>query len=281
MKSLLSLFGKKSLERFVRSPQWADAFVAAVVLCLLAYLINGLVSEVNAGNWWGLTYGMLATALMLGAALYGIRRRKLNTDIGKSQTWVQFHVYGGTVFMLLVFMHSGFHLPSGVMNWLLWILSLWVTVSGIVGVALQKWIPKLLTSGLAIEAIYERIPELVAQIRERAEKLAGTCADPVRDFYQRNVAVVMAGPNPRAIYYIDITGGIRSRMKQFEYLRQFVSGDEREKVDELRSLYKTKLELDAHYTLQKALRWWLYTHVPISLVLIVLVALHVYAVWYY
>ena len=281
MKSLLTFLEAKSLQRFVRSPQWAYAFVAAVVLCLLAYLINGLVSEVNAGNWWGLTYGTLATALMLGAAFYGIRRRKLNTDIGKSQTWVQFHIYGGTVFMLLVFMHGGFHLPSGTMNWLLWLLSLWVTVSGIVGVALQKWIPKLLTSGLAVEAIYERIPELVAQIRDRAEKLAETCADPVRDFYQRNVAVAMAGPSPRAIYYIDITGGIQSRMKQFEYLRQFVSGDEREKVDQLRSLYKTKLELDAHYTLQKALRWWLYTHVPISLVLIVLVALHVYAVWYY
>jgi hypothetical protein len=281
MKPLLSLFATKSLQRFVRSPQWTYAFVVAVVLCVLAYLVNGLVSEVNAGNWWGLTYGMLATALMLGAALYGIRRRKLNTDIGKSRTWVQFHIYGGTVFMLLIFMHSGFHLPSGMMNWWLWLLSLWVTVSGIVGVALQKWIPKLLTSGLAIEAIYEQIPELVAQIRDRAEKLAGTCADPVRDFYQRNVAGAMAGPNPRAIYYIDITGGIQSRMKQFEYLRQFVSGGEREKVDELSSLYKTKLELDAHYTLQKALRWWLYTHVPISLVLIVLVALHVYAVWYY
>jgi cytochrome b subunit of formate dehydrogenase len=39
--------------------------------------------------------------------------------------------------------------------------------------------------------------------------------------------------------------------------------------------------LDAHYTLQKALRWWLYLHVPASLMLVLLVGLHVYAVIYY
>ena len=53
------------------------------------------------------------------------------------------------------------------------------------------------------------------------------------------------------------------------------------KLDDLQAMYKTKLEIDAHYTLQKALRWWLYLHVPVSIVLIVLLALHIFAVVYY
>ena len=42
-----------------------------------------------------------------------------------------------------------------------------------------------------------------------------------------------------------------------------------------------KLEIDAHYTLQRALRGWLYFHAPPSLLLLALVAVHVATVLYY
>ena len=240
-----------------------------------------MLSELDSGNPWGLTYGWAAAFFLIGAALYGIRRRMLNYDIGRSHTWVQFHVYGGVLFLLLVFMHSGFRLPSGTLTWWVWLLSIWITLSGIAGVALQKWIPKMLSSGLAIEVVYERIPELVNQISESAERLLESCTEPVQVFYEKNLAAALMTPQPRLIYYLDITGGIQSRIRQFQYLRRFLSSEEKDTLDRLESMYKTKLELDAHYTLQKALRWWLYMHVPVSLILLVLVALHLYAVTYY
>ena len=83
------------------------------------------------------------------------------------------------------------------------------------------------------------------------------------------------------MYYVDITGGIQSRVRQFTYLRNVLSAPEQEALDSLELLYKTKLELDAHFTLQKALRWWLYLHVPVSLLLLALVGLHLFAVIYY
>ena len=91
----------------------------------------------------------------------------------------------------------------------------------------------------------------------------------------------LLGPKVRLIYYIDITGGIQSEVKQFNYLSKLLSAEGKQRLGQLQSYYKTKLELDAHYTLQKALRWWLYLHVPLSLVLIFLVGLHVYSVIYY
>jgi hypothetical protein len=167
------------------------------------------------------------------------------------------------------------------MNWALWILSMWVTVSGLFGVFLQRWVPKILSSGLSTEVVYERIPELVGQIRDRSEKLVEECTEMVRDFYRTNIAAVLAAPRVRAIYYIDVTGGIQSELRQFDYVRRLLAAPEREKLDSIEAMYRTKLEIDAHYTLQRPLRWWLYTHVPLSLVLVLLVVLHLYAVLVY
>lgn len=267
--------------RLISSPVWFIGFLGTCLVALIVYVLNSLMSEVRPGNAWGLVYGWTAASLMIGAALYGIRRRMLKMSVGRTQLWVQFHIYGGALFMLLVLMHSSFKVPSGQLAWWLWTLSLWVTISGIVGVMLQKWIPRLLTSGLAVEVVYERIPELVNQIRTKAEEQLDSCTDAVRDFYSKRIAQSLVAPQPRIMYYFDITGGIHSRIKEFRYMGQFLSGQDKKALDELESMYKTKLELDAHYTLQKALRWWLYLHVPVSIVLVLLLVLHVYAVIFY
>ena len=272
-------------KKWVQSPNWFWAFAVCSAICILTYLLNLIVSEVQPYNTWGLVYGTLATGLVICVALYGVRRRIIKFTkkyrAGRSQTWVQFHVYAGTLFLLLVFMHSGFRVPTGALTWWLWFLSLWVTLSGFLGVILQKWIPKILTSGLSIEVHYDRIPDLIHEIKERAEKLIKTCDDPIRDFYRKNLAIFLAGPQARLIYYIDITGGIQSQTKKFNYLNRFLPVEEKEKLHELELMYKTKLEIDAHYTLQKALRWWLYLHLPISIAVFVLVGLHLFTVLYY
>jgi len=205
----------------------------------------------------------------------------LQAGLGGAPAWLRFHLYGGALFLLLTFMHSGFRQPHGILTWWLWFLSIYVTASGFLGVLLQKWIPRILSSGLAVEVVYERIPELINEIGAKVDELVQTCTEPVRNFYGKNVAAALATPQTRLIYCIDITGGIQSRLKQFDYLRRFLPIDEKEKLNQLESFYKTKLEIDAHYTLQKILRWWLYTHVPASLVLLILLGLHLFAVLYY
>jgi hypothetical protein len=57
--------------------------------------------------------------------------------------------------------------------------------------------------------------------------------------------------------------------------------EEREKLDELERLYRAKLEIDAHFTLQRPLRWWLYAHLPPAIVLLALLLLHLYTVLFY
>lgn len=268
--------------KWVQSPRWLTGFGVAVAGCVMVYLVNILFGQVHPGSAWGLSYGLLATVLFVAVSFYAVKRRAMQVRrLGRAWPYLQFHVYGGTLFLLLMFMHVGFELPEGVLTTWLWVLSIWVVGSGLLGIVLQKWIPTLLSSGLSVEVQYDRIPELVDHLKSRAEVLVASCQPPTRDFYRRAMAPALTAPKTRLIYYLDITGGLQGSTEQFDYLRDLLAPEEKTKLDTLQEIYKTKLEIDAHYTLQKALRWWLYLHLPVSLVLAVLLALHIFAVVYY
>jgi hypothetical protein len=265
----------------VQRPEWLRGFAAAVSLSLLFLSIQAIFSEIRPGNAWGRTWGTGAALLITAAALLGVRRRRMRSGWGKTQDWVQLHVYGGALAAFLTLMHTGLRWPrSGLTAWLL-ALTLWVTASGLAGVALRRWIPRLLASALSLEVLYERIPELCTTLRRRAEAAVAPCSGPLRDFYHRRLAPAFAAPRVRWSFLFDITGGIERRLREFTFLRSRLTADEQERLDELEALYRTKLELDAHFTLQKPLRGWLYSHVPASLVLLLLMLTHIVSVLFY
>jgi len=270
-----------TLSRKLIPNRWMQSLLLSTGLAFLMYLLNWHFSEIRSGNYWGLTYGILATVLMVLIALFGARRRLMNWGYLPLSTWLNFHIYFGVVFMLLVFMHVGFKLPRGPLNWLIWSLSIWVTLSGFIGLFLQQWLPRILGSGLLVEAVYERIPFLVAEIRERALLIAQSGSEPLQEFHEKSVAPVLRRVQPAFIYYFDITGGIQDKLQRFTYLERFLDASEKSKLNELEALYKTKLELDAQFTLQRVLRLWLYLHLPASLILLVAVCLHIFIVLAY
>ncbi|HSR51797.1 MAG TPA: hypothetical protein VLV83_13290 [Acidobacteriota bacterium] len=265
----------------VRSPRWLLAFAAAVAIALAAAAVNVLTSDFRPASNWGIAYGISSALLLVAAAAYSVRRRAPGRGPGAARHWLYFHIYGGLLFLLLVMMHSGFRLPHGSLAWAMWLLSLWIVASGLLGLAVQRWIPRLLTSGLSTEANYERIPELVESVRSQADSLADQADEAIRRHYRSSLRPLMTAPRTRPIFFLDITGGIQSTLRQAEHLRGFLEAKDVADLDRLVDLFKTKNELDAHLTLQKALRWWLYTHVPVSLTLIVLVGFHIFTILYY
>lgn len=261
------------------SARWLRAFGLALALCVSLFAVNVVVSEVRSDNAWGLGYGIGAAVLMVLAMLLGLRRRTMRASsrlrLGRSRTWLLVHVYGGLTAFLLVLMHAEFRLPVGVVSgWLYW-LSLGVVASGLFGLALQKWIPKVLSSGLSSEVLYERIPELVVTLRERAERLAATAPPAVRSLYAEKIAPELDRPRRRAIFLVDAGGGVKTRLNEFAHLGRFLDAGERAGLDELAAIYRTKLELDAHHTLQGLLRTWHWLHVPASVALMGFLVLHI------
>ena len=264
---------------------WWWGFVGIAAVCVALFAVNLVLWEVHPSTPLGMSYGIAASVFLLGAAIYGARRRSMRfasrLGLGRSSAWLYFHVYGGGLFLLLVLMHSGLALPVGVLNWGLWLLSLWTVASGLGGLMLQRWIPRVLASGLSLEVNYDRVGEHTDDIRARAERLAASCDDSVRALYQKTVAPALRAPERSLIYFLDPTGGIQSRLAPFRYLEDRLPREEKEKLAELERLFRAKLEIDAHYTLQRALRGWLYFHAPASLLLVALVAIHVATVLYY
>ena len=269
----------------VKSPAWLRMFVIATIFFVAGYVALLFFDEVTPGNFWGLTFGTIAAILFVAVALYGIRRRTMSAsskmNLGSSNTWLQIHLYGGTLFLLLMFLHTSFTLPQSAFNWWLWFLSVWVVLSGLVGVAMQKVIPQLLSSALTIEIRTDRTDELVNELRGKAESEVANSPSAIRDYYQRTIAPEMTKPNLRPAFFRDITGGIQTKVRQMDYLKQFLSDVDKKKLDNLVMIYRTKLECDAHYTLQKPLRLWLVVHLPVSIVLFALVLIHLFVVFYY
>lgn len=270
----------ESWGRWVQRPEWLAGFLAAVGLLLLIFVAGARISGVDPGNAWGRTYGTLAALLMVAAALLGVRRRQMARAWGRTQTWVQLHVYGGTLFLLLGLLHAPGWPDSGLGQALV-ILSLWVVVSGLLGVALRKWIPRVLTSGLSFEVLWERIPEMSREVERRAREAVAGASRPLADFYRRRIAPRLGTPRFRPRAFLDPAGVDPRRVREREMIRPLLPEAERQTLDELGRLDRTQQELDAHYTLQLPLRLWLWAHVPASLVLLVLVLIHVATVLYY
>ena len=267
--------------RLAASPAWWRAFLAGVLLCAASAVVERVPGAPGGAAAWTTAYGIAATVLLLAALAYSARRRAPRRGPAALWRWVQLHVYGGTLFLLLLLMHTGGGQPAGVLGWGLWVASLWVVTTGLIGVFIQKWAPAVLTSGLTTEVHYDRIPDLVGAVRDRVQRLVAVSGEPVRSFHDTHLAAALSAPHTRLVYFVDITGGIHSRMRYFDHLRRSLTADDAGRVDQIRTLVRAKLEMDAHYTVQKALRWWIYAHAPVAIVLVVLVLFHVFAVLRY
>lgn len=267
--------------RAVASTGWWRFFLAGAAVCLVAPLARRAPGVPGGDRAWTIGFGAAAAVLLVAALAYTVRRRMPRRGPGPLHHWLQAHVYGGTLFIGLLAAHAGGRPPDGALGWGLWASSLWVVGTGLAGVGIQKWIPPVLTSALTTEVHYDRIPELAAAVRGKVEALVAASGEAVRTFYRADLAAALAAPRASFIYFLDATGGIQSRMRQFDHVKKLLDADDAERLEQLRILVRTKLEMDAHYTLQRALRGWLWLHVPAVFLLTVLVAFHVFAVFYY
>jgi hypothetical protein len=224
----------------------------------------------------GLAFGILAALLFVFEMAYPSRRPRAR-PLGTAKNWLQAHVYLGVIALLSVFIHTGFSWPHGWFGWALLVLSGWTTASGLIGVLLQKWIPLSIAGGLRVTALYERIPELIGELRKEADLLMDGTSDVLENFYRTQVAQPLSRLQPSWSYVVDVRGGRDRALEPFQRLSQFVGEDEKDRVADLMNIYIEKLELDAQYSVQRALRAWpmLTLHVPAAGLLIGLLVVHV------
>ena len=271
------------LPRWLRPkrPRWFLATTALAVGSIVLAVVVRWWRGWSAGDWWGLTFGTLAALLMLLAALYPWRRKFVGFLLPTVQDWLQAHVYGGTLAGVFVLVHMGLRLPYGEFGWWLFGLTMWTTVSGLIGVALQKYVPALMARHLTVEVIYERVPEMLTRLQEEAGKTMGGASEVLQRFYDSQVQPALAGIAPSWSYLFDVHAGRAKRLSEFDHIRSFVGDADQARLEDLRVIVTEKMEIEAHYALQRALRLWPFVHVPPALILMAAIVLHLAAVWYY
>lgn len=264
-----------------KKPQWLFVSGGAAALCLASWIALSTWRPWDPGAAAGIVFGTLAALVFVVELLYPLRRRLLGFPFGSAQRWLQFHIYGGLLAALCVGIHAGFRWPSGTLGWLLEILTLWVTASGLAGVWLQKWIPALMAGGLQVEALLERVPEHLAILQKDSEALVAGSSEVLERFYGENVRPALAGVDPSWGYLLDVRSGRDRRLGPFARLAPFLGADERPRLEDLKAILTEKLELDAQYSLQRILRLWTWIHVPPSALLFGLMVFHIVTSLYY
>lgn len=246
----------------------------AVFSALLAFLVAEA-SLRSSAEWSG--WSVVASVLIL--LLYGIRKRVSTLPLGRVAHWLQLHIYLGLFCIFVFLMHIDWSLPTGWFEIALATSFVGTVFSGLLGLYWTRTLPTQLTR-LGDEVIYDRITGFVSNLRAEAEQtvleaveVSGSSA--LADFYQRTAYNYFVAPNfqwPRL--YRDYFENQKVN-RALAVSKRFMATEELPFADRLDEIIKQKNLLDAHYTWQGVLRYWLIIHLAFSLALVPLICLHV------
>src|SRR5882724_13060080 len=149
---------------------WAMATLAVLTAATVIYLLYALNSPQGprGGSTIGLTFGSFGFAFMLFAAFLGARKRVPTWRIGRAQAWMRGHLWLGFLALPMMLFHGGFHFGGTLTRVLMWLLIITV-FSGAFGAALQHYIPRVMTSDVPLETIYDEIGRVRMLLREEAD----------------------------------------------------------------------------------------------------------------
>lgn len=226
-------------------------------------------------------WALLAVCLFLTA--YNARKKLPFLPLGNSRTWLQVHAYVGYFAVGLFVVHTGWRWPSGWFEGILAALYVAVTLSGALGLAWSRIVPRRLTA-CGDDVVFERIPMVRRQLAERAEQLAldsvvSTRSAAIADFYNLHLAGFFVDPGNLWSHWIGSRQGSRRLLEKLDDLQRFLNADQKPVLAELVELVRRKEALEEQHALQLSLRLWLFTHIPLTYSLLVATAFHVVLVF--
>ncbi len=150
---------------------WAFVALAILTISAIVYVFNVLESPQGprGGSTIGLTFGITGFGFMIFAALLGARKRVPTWRVGRAQAWMRGHLWLGFLALPMILFHGGFHFGGTLTRVLMWLLIITV-FSGVFGAALQHYIPRVMTSDVPLETIYDEIGRVRTLLREEADR---------------------------------------------------------------------------------------------------------------
>jgi hypothetical protein len=224
------------------------------------------------------TTGYLLAAAIGFLALYNVRKRLPFLPLGSSTAWLQWHLYVGMGTIGVFALHVGPKWPHGILDVSLAAVYLATIASGLVGLYLTRTIPAQLAR-VGEEVIYERIPAYRQQVRRRArelvlESVAASGATTLADFYATRLSHYFERPRGLGYRLRPTTARRRTLMREMHDVRRYLSDPEQGFCEKLFALVRRKDDLDFHEARQQFLKRWLFVHIGLTVVLVLLAGLH-------
>jgi hypothetical protein len=282
---------------------WMIVTLASLGAAIILYIPYAVWSPngTRGGSAIGLLYGVIGYALMLYAGLLGARKKKPVWRLGRAQTWMRGHLWLGLLSLPLILFHAGFAW-RGPLTYLLMVLFFIVVGSGILGAVLQHYVPHLILQRVPMETIYEQIPRVRPQLLSEADRIAeSVCGHLEVASDASDEAAIQEASAVTAVADVDEVDRERFREAYLFTIRPFLEnpgapgselGDDRKagsvfqsfrrmlpnivhpRLEDLENICEEERQLNRQTRLYRWLHGWLLVHVPLSIALLVLGAVH-------
>src|SRR5580704_10804394 len=159
---------------------WAVASLSIFAVSALAYgaYAERTPAASRGGSTMGLFFGIAGFAFMIFAALLGARKRVPVWRLGRAQAWMRGHLWLGLLSLPLIAFHGGFRFGGTMTQILMWLLIITVG-SGVFGAVLQNYVPRLMTTNVPLETIYDEIGNVRKLLRREADHAVESVCGPM------------------------------------------------------------------------------------------------------
>jgi len=268
---------------------WGKLTLATTLVLVISYIIYSRRVSPNGATLVGLIYGIISFVAILLLMYYGMRKRSYAAKHWSLRAWLSFHVYIGTMTLLLVPLHAGFKFGFDI-HTLAYVLLVMVVASGIVGAALYLLLPRRfepfgeeLTYPMG-QSTDEELRKIIRQMRALAIDKSQEFADACQTEIEYGIPRRHAGWG--LLWRKSATAAlVATQIEAFQDYLQHIPEVEHEAFQNLARLATQKRDLEhrmvAQMRLQNLLEAWLYIHLPVSLVMFIVVIIHILVVFYY
>jgi hypothetical protein len=265
---------------------WLKVSPVLTAVCILAYIVDRPVGGPSGGSWLGYGLGSLSFGLMIWLMWFGVRKRQYGSSRAPLMGWLSAHVYLGLTLLVIVPLHMAFQVGFNI-HTLAFAVMIATILTGFVGILLYDRLPAQITRnrpGQELAGLYEQIAEIDSDCRNHAAELPDPFVAALRDSLEETY---IGGGLIAQLRGRDKNCGTERALETVNALNRRPGVDAENRAD-IRALIEdlsikrrvlVRIRRDIRY--KALLDTWLILHVPLAFASVLLVAVHIFVVFYY
>jgi len=262
-----------------RLRNWSILIVAVALSLVLFAAYDVTLHSVEYMTGWILIVSVLTLTL------FNLRKRFSFLPLASASTWLQFHIYLGLFSTAIFMIHTDWHLPTGYLETLLWLLFMLVALSGVFGILITRAVPELQQQhgeALFLGRIPQYRAQLAADVRDLIiDTMKETRTRTLAKFYSAHLHGYFAASRNSFRHLIGSGRHLNGLLREIELAERYLDTPGKAALIEIRERVLQKDNLDYQFTFLMLLRGWLFVHVPATYAMILVAIVHLLLVYGY